>query len=251
MNTKVKRAPAPADDVDPPEVNLGTGLSSQQLAKLMFAATKDEPRATPGMTKFFKNLVVAQSYLLALLVVVTIVISLVFAPRTIYHLVVLDHDGLPHEVRQLYQLDEPNLTHTAILNMSMNVVTEVLTFGFNNADERLLSARHLFTPEAWQKFAKAYLQEGRLEKIKRNQQVLTAIASNGAVIVSEGKKNRKDSWVVQMPIITTFQAGSAALPKRSVLQLTLVRASTIEHPEGVAIDGWEELPAGAKVNKPQ
>ncbi|MBI3418532.1 MAG: DotI/IcmL family type IV secretion protein [Proteobacteria bacterium] len=245
--------------------NATTRLSVDNITKILFAATQDEPRATPQMTKFFRGLVEAQSYLLAILLGATILVSVAFATQTFYHLIILDHEGLPtagldrsgHRLAQpyahapylMYPLDEPNLTHTAILNMTMNIVTEVLTFGFNNADERLLSARHLFTNDAWQRFAKAYLQYGRLEKIKRYQQVLTAIATHGAVIVSEGMVYHRDRWVTQVPIVTTYQAGDKVAHKRSILQLTLVRASTLEHPEGVAIDGWEELAGGLGVRQ--
>ncbi len=230
-----------------PEVH--TRLSPTQVAHLLFAATKNEPRSTPGMAKFFRALVVLQSYLIAILMGTTILTAIAFAPRIYHHLVVLGHDALPERVQYIHALDEPNLTHTAIINMAMNVVTQVLTFGFNNADERLLNARHLFTRRAWNKFARAYLRYGRLDKIKNNQQVLTAIATDGAVVVLEGPYFGTDRWVVQVPIITTYQAGSKVAHKRSVLQLTLIRASTLKHPEGVAIDGWEELAAGLGVRQ--
>jgi intracellular multiplication protein IcmL len=212
-------------------------------------------------------LVLAQSWVIMLLVVLTILTFTVFAPKTIYHLVILDKQGVPTKLFMkgnppkevpgqyfyppylLQALDEPNLTHTAILNMAENVVTQVLTFGFNNADERLLGMRHLFTKEAWNYFGRAYLQQGRLDLIKRNQQVLTAVATAGPVVVSEGMVDDVDRWVVQVPIVTTFQAGKSSSTKRSVLQVTLVRASTLEHPEGVAIAGWEELAAGLGVRQ--
>jgi hypothetical protein len=234
---KPARRPRPAP---PPDTRFGM----ENVAKILFAATRDEPKANPTMVGFFRGMVVAQSYFIIILLGMVVLTGLVFASKTFYHLVILDKQALVERVQRVFPFDEPNLTRTAIINMGMNVVTQVLTFGFNNADQRLLAAQHLFTKECWQRFAKAYLQYGRLEQVKRYQQVITAIATAGAVIVSEGKIGRRDRWVVQVPIVVTFQAGAETQIKKSILQLTLVRVPTIEHLEGVAIDGWEELAAG-------
>jgi hypothetical protein len=236
--------PEPKRRAPPSSAPPDTRFSMENVAKLLFSAARNEPKANPTMVGFFRGMVVAQSYFIVILLGTVVMTGLIFAQKTFYHLLILDRDSLPSRTQIIYPFTEPNLTGTAITNMAMNLVTEVLTFGFHNADGRLLSARHLFTEECWQRFAKAYLQYGRLEAVKRNQQVITAIATAGAVVVAEGKINKRERWVVQVPIAVTFQAGAETATKRSILQLTLVRASTLKHPEGVAIDGWEELAAG-------
>lgn len=213
-------------------------LKPEHVYSTVFKPDMREPMASPGQYRVLRGVVTFQSNLILGLLFCTIICSVVFADQYIYHVAILDKEGLPEKVQQLLPLEEPNLTRTAITNMAMNVATEVMTFGFNNSDERLLRARRLFTDEAWQRFAKAYLSPGRLDKIKGLQQILTTIATNGAVISEEGEWAGRYRWVVQVPIVTTYQAGKRLQTQYSTLELTFVRAPTTKHPEGVAIDAW-------------
>jgi Type-IV b secretion system, inner-membrane complex component len=218
-----------------------TAIRPEQAYKVVFHPSEPAPVGTSSQYRFARGLVTILSYFIAILLAATVMVAVAFADTYFYHLVILDRERVPEKVQLLYPLDTPNLTHTGILNMAMNVATEVLTFGFNNADERLLRSRRLFTEDAWLRFATAYLKLGRLDRIKLNQQVLTSIASDNAVIISEGKSNRGvQQWIVQVPTITTYQAGKRVIPQRGTLEITFIKASTLEHPEGVAIDGWEQ-----------
>lgn len=219
-----------------------TAIKPEQVYKVVFHPSEPAPVGSSAQFRFARGLVTILSYIIAMLVFCTFMVYFMFADTYFYHFSVLDRERIPERLVTMRPLDTPNLTRTGITNMAMNIATEVLTFGFNNADERLLKSRRLFTEAAWLRFAKAYLKEGRLDKIKLNQQVLTNIASDNAVIVEEGKDSSgEQKWVVQVPTITTYQAGKKIVPVKSVLQLTLIKASTLEHPEGVAIDGWEQM----------
>ncbi len=219
-----------------------TAIKPEQVYKVVFHPSEPAPVGSSAQFRFARGLVTILSYIIAMLVFCVFMVFFMFADTYFYHFSVLDRERIPERLVTMHPLDNPNLTRTGITNMAMNIATEVLTFGFNNADERLLKSRRLFTEAAWLRFAKAYLKEGRLDKIKLNQQVLTNIARDNAVIVEEGKNSSGElQWVVQVPTITTYQAGKKIVPVRSVLQITLIKASTLEHPEGVAIDGWEQL----------
>lgn len=219
-----------------------TAIKPEQVYKVVFHPSEPAPVGSSAQFRFARGLVTILSYVIALLVFCTFMVYFMFADTYFYHFTVLDRERIPERLATMKALDTPNLTRTGITNMAMNVATEVLTFGFNNADERLLKSRRLFTEEAWLRFAKAYLKEGRLDKIKVNQQVLTNVAVENAVIIEEGPNAiGEQQWVVQVPTITTYQAGKRIVPVRSVLQITFIKASTLEHPEGVAIDGWQQI----------
>jgi intracellular multiplication protein IcmL len=224
-----------------PRLMTNPDLKPKHVYETVFAPEQREPMASPGQYRMLRGTVTVQSYVILALLFAVGFTGLAFADRYIHHLVILNKDGLPEKVKSLVPLDDPNLTRTAIVNMAMNVATEVMTFGFNNADERLLRARRLFTDEAWTRFAKAFLADGRLDKIKAQQQILTTIATDGAVIIQEGKWNNDYRWIVQVPVITTFQAGKRVAPQKAILQLTLVKAPTTKNPEGVAINAWSMI----------
>lgn len=228
------------DDVNiqpKPAVN----LDPDKVYDTVFKPDHDDPAGTPPQYMFLRDLVHFQSGVILFLMFLVILTSVVFADKDFYHLVILNRKAQPERVHHLYPLDEPNLTRTAITNMVEGMTTKVLTFGFNNADERLLAAKRLFTKVAWDRFVKGYLGPQRLDRIKDSQQVLTAIATKGAVIVWEGRKLGKYRWVVQVPILITYQAGQRISPQRTTLQVTLEKASTLKYREGVAILAWEML----------
>lgn len=219
-----------------------TAIKPEQVYKVVFHPAEPAPVGSSAQFRFARGLVTILSYVIAMLTFCAVSVYIMFADTYFYHLSVLDRERVPERLVVMRGLETPNLTRTGITNMAMNVATEVLTFGFNNADERLLKSRRLFTEEAWLRFAKEYLKEGRLDKIKVNQQVLTNVAIDNAVIIEEGTNNiGEQKWVVQVPTISTYQAGKKIVPVRSVLQLTFVKASTLKHPEGVAIDAWQQL----------
>ncbi len=221
-----------------------TAIRARQMVKSIFAPERTEPAGSPAMAGFLRGLVITQSYAIGLLLLFTILVSTVFADTTTHYLVVLDRTGFPTKVERLLALDSPNLTRTAITNKAMHIATQVLSYGFNNADARLLAAQQLFTPEAWKEFVHANLEAGKLDVLKTRQQILSTVARKGAVIVSEGYDPVKENyrWVVQVPVISSYLAGSDSLPRKIVLTLTFIRMPTDQYKEGVAIDGWKESP---------
>lgn len=222
----------------------GAKIEPQHIYKVLFAPERTEPPGSPGMYHALRSVVAVQSYFIACLLIFTVLTAYVFADKYFFHLVILNRAAFPDKVVTMTGLDEPNLTRTAIVNMAEHIATRVKSYGFHNVDQRLLEARRLFTEDAWLAFAKAHLKPGHLDEFKRNQQILTTIASNQPVIVSEGKENGVQRWVIEMPYISSYMAGQESSIKRGILHLILVRAPVDQYPEGVAISEWRETSGG-------
>lgn len=222
----------------------GTKIEPQHIYKILFAPARSEPPGSSAMYNVLRGVVAVQSYAIACLVIFMVLTAYVFADKYYFHLVVIDRNAFPKELVNLVGLDEPNLTRTAITNMAEHIATRVQSYGFHNADQRLLEAKRLFTDDAWLAFAKAHLKPGHLDEFKRNQQILTTIASKQPVIVSEGKENGVQRWVLEMPFISSYMAGQSTSTKSGVLRITLVRAPVDKYPEGVAIAEWREMGGG-------
>jgi intracellular multiplication protein IcmL len=213
-------------------------LRASHVAYTVFAPEQKEPMASPGQYRVLRGFVAFQSYAILFLLVMVVLAAVGFAPQYIYHMVVLGKDGLPEKVKPVYAFDQPILSRTAISNMALNVATQILTFGFNNADERILRARRYFTEKAWNRFVKGFLNPEILDKIKSQQQILTAIATKGPVIIREGPTKDNYEWVVQVPVLISYQTGRKVVPVSVILEITFVKSDSLKHPEGVAIDSW-------------
>ena len=198
------------------------------------------PVASAQSYTILRKIITVQSYAILLLIGLSFLAATVFSTKYAYHLIVKDKDGAPHELKNIIPLAEPNLTRTAITNLALSIATQIQTFGFNNADERLIAMKKYFSEEAWNQFVKAYLSQGVLDTIKTNQQVLTSIATNGAVITKEGLEEGRYQWVVQVPMLVTIQVGRKVETKRTTLEVTFVRASTLKYAQGLMIDSWSQ-----------
>ena len=141
----------------------------------------------------------------------------------------------------LVALDNPNLTNPALMSWVSQVVTEVLTFGFNDYRQRLNEASRHFTRVGWESFASALERAEFMEKIENKQMIVTSIPAGAPVVVSEGLVNGRYQWEVNIPMNITFQAGNKKEPKRSNLTITIVRVPYLENPNGIGIERWKQM----------
>lgn len=152
------------------------------------------------------------------------------------------YDAMDHEkkLRPLVSLSAPNLTDQAILSWSATSITEILTFGFGDFDQRILTQRPLFTSDGWSGFTKAIREQNMRENFKMRQLVLTTVPANMPVIVSKGEdEDGSYNWAVEMPIIMTYTTNNNVTErKRGIVRLTIVRVPPKQNVAGIGIKGW-------------
>jgi intracellular multiplication protein IcmL len=135
-------------------------------------------------------------------------------------------------------LTQPNLSNPALMSWVAQAATEVMTFGFNDYRRRLQEASRNFTRRGWESFTNA-LQEARIiESIEANSQVMSAAPRGAPVLQSEGVVNGQYQWVVQIPMVLSFQSGSQTRASNWIVTLVVVRVPRLESPNGVGIAQW-------------
>ena len=135
-------------------------------------------------------------------------------------------------------LDEPNLPTSKVLSWAANAATETMTFGFNDYRKRLQDSSRFFTRGGWQTFNDALSKSNLLDLVQGNQQVVTAVPRTAPVVVQEGLVNNVYQWQVQLPLNITYQVGNKEDNRPQLITLVIVRVSTLETPDGIAIDQW-------------
>jgi hypothetical protein len=183
--------------------------------------------------------IVVQSLMITVLALVDFAAVPVLRPTLLYYVRRIDQP-LGTE-RRIMGLEMPILTQNAILSWSSTAVTEIMTFNFADYNQRLSLFSDRFLPESWVKFVDALLKQDVINKFKHYNLVLTAAPSAPAIIVSEGidEKTGDYQWVVQVPVILNYVTNNNKNTRSSQLvELTLVRVSTLENPYGIAIKTW-------------
>lgn len=139
-------------------------------------------------------------------------------------------------------LNQPNLSTPALLSWVAQAATEVMTFGFNDYRRRLQESSRSFTKPGWESFTKALQASRIIETVETNQQVVTAAPSGAPIVESEGLFNGRYQWIIQLPLIVTYQSGTKTRSNRLLVTLVVVRVPRLESPNGIGIEQWIAVP---------
>jgi intracellular multiplication protein IcmL len=139
-------------------------------------------------------------------------------------------------------LNQANLSSPALMSWVAQAATEVMTFGFNDYRRRLQEASRNFTRRGWESFTQALQRSRIIEMVEANQQVVTAAPAGAPILQSEGLVNGRYQWVVQIPMVITYQAGSRTRSDSLLVRVVIVRVPRLESPNGVGIEQWVAVP---------
>jgi len=142
----------------------------------------------------------------------------------------------------MVQLNQPNLSNPALMSWVAQASTEIMTFGFNDFRRRLQESSRFFTRRGWESFSGALQQARILESIEANSQVVTAAPSGAPILRSEGVVSGQYQWVVEIPMVLSYQSGSKKRADYWVVTLVIVRVPRLESPNGVGIAQWIAQP---------
>jgi intracellular multiplication protein IcmL len=162
-----------------------------------------------------------------------VVIVNVYQPENRYFATTEDGRVVP-----MVPLSDPNLSRPALLSWAAQAATETMTFGFHDYRRRLQEASRHFTRPGWSSFVKALQEAGIIEAVETNRQVVSAAPRSAPTILSEGIMNGTYQWLVEMPMMVTYQYGSQQRNVSMNIRLTIVRVPKLESPNGVGIEQW-------------
>lgn len=139
---------------------------------------------------------------------------------------------------QMAGLPLPNMGSIAITSWVSGAATQIMTFGFNDIDERFSESRGNFTAQGWESFRKAMMVSGLVDEIIKSQQIITSAPSGPVVLVSEGLVKSKYRWTFDVPLLITFRSGSVKLSRFKTARVVVETIPTRENPTGVGIAEW-------------
>lgn len=139
---------------------------------------------------------------------------------------------------RMIPLNEPNMNDAAIVSWSARAASDVMTFGFHDYQRRLQESSTYFTRRGWQSFTEALDRSRVMEGVQKTQQVVTAAPKSAPVIIQQGLVDGVYRWIIELPLIVTYQSGTAQQSDTLNVQLVVVRVSTLDSPSGVGIQQW-------------
>lgn len=183
------------------------------------------------------RLAVMQSIIIIALIGVMFFVINIHQPEDRYFATTEDGRLVP-----MVALNEPNLSTPALMSWAAQAATEVMTFGFNDYRRRLQESSRNFTRHGWESFTQALQRSRIIEMMEQNQQVVTAAPQGAPVLQSESVVNGRYQWILQIPIVLSYQAGSKQRSDSLMVNLVVVRVPRLENPSGVGIEQWISTP---------
>ena len=135
-------------------------------------------------------------------------------------------------------LSQPNFSRPALLSWVTQAATEVMTFGFNDYRRRLQESSRHFTGPGWQSFTKALQSSKTIANVEQNNQVITATPRGAPIMKSEGVVNGQYQWIVEIPMVVSYESGGQSRKENMIMTIVIVRVSRLESPNCVGIAQW-------------
>ena len=139
---------------------------------------------------------------------------------------------------QMAGLRLPNMGRMALTAWAAQAASQIMTFGFNDVDERFALSHLNFTPSGWESFSKAMVASKLVETMVNTQQILTSVPESPPTLTQEGLINGRYTWSFDVPLLITFHAGEAKVSRQKTVHMVIEMIPTRENPNGVGISEW-------------
>ena len=139
---------------------------------------------------------------------------------------------------QMVGLARPVVTQQALFDWSADAASQVLTFGFNDYDQKLSQAQQKFTQDGWVSFANVMANSSFFKNVVSEKQLVTSVPSGTPLLMFEGLSQGQFNWIVEVPLMVTVRSGSLNRSVAQTVRLIIVPVPTAMNPMGIAIDRW-------------
>jgi len=138
----------------------------------------------------------------------------------------------------LVALPEPYINNALLLDWASQAATEILTFGFDDVNQRFASSSKYFSPEGLASFRENFPKSELFKNSQKFQQVITAIPRTPPTILGQGLHLGKNGWMLQVPLVLTVRVAGQEKRVNATVQMFVVRLPTTVNPAGLGIFTW-------------
>ncbi|MCD6055972.1 MAG: protein IcmL (DotI) [Gammaproteobacteria bacterium] len=137
---------------------------------------------------------------------------------------------------ELVPLNRPNMSTATIVQWATNAAVAAYTFDFNGYRRQLSETQaQYFTPDGWTSFLKALDTSNILKAVIQDKLIVSAAVTQAPVVKASGIVHGKYTWVIQMPMVVTYQSSAQINSMNYLVTLTIERVSLLDSPQGVGV----------------
>jgi intracellular multiplication protein IcmL len=134
--------------------------------------------------------------------------------------------------------NEPYRSRAEVVTWAASTAQQVMRFGYHDFRQHLQQVSTSFTPTGWESFTKAIKDARILEATEARKLVVSLDVLAAPEIKNAFVKDGVYTWYVQFPIVIKFEGQGAPAAIQATLILQIVRVSTLQSADGIAIEQW-------------
>lgn len=142
------------------------------------------------------------------------------------------------EIYNLHSLGEPVVTNDFILKWASLLATQVYNLNFEKYQEQLDTVKPRFTEHGWASLQTALQSSGFIKSIEQNKLISSAVVDGAPVISMHMIIHHRYTWVVEFPLLVTFQSASETRQQKLNVQVRVMRVPVLDVPQGIQCDGF-------------
>lgn len=144
--------------------------------------------------------------------------------------------GSEWRVQPPVPLDQPYLLTSDLLQWVSDAIPRAFNYDFNHYNTQLNSATKYFTPDGWKVFLNQLNNYANYNNVQAYKLFVSGTPAGAPFILNQGLLSGRYAWWIQMPITVNYAGYNPPPAKTLVLQVLVVRVSTLNNLMGVGID---------------
>ena len=137
--------------------------------------------------------------------------------------------------RLIYPTDQPLLSPAQTMRWAVDSVCALYTMDFVHYREQLNKSAEAFDAQGWNTWAKAFRQQGNIDRLTTERLVLSAVPGAAPSIKWEGVDQGVYTWRIKFPLLLHYENQQG--DNKDTLDVTVIvrRTTNPLHPDGLVI----------------
>jgi intracellular multiplication protein IcmL len=133
-------------------------------------------------------------------------------------------------------LSQPYMPTPDLLQWVNDSIQKAFTLDFYNYNDQLKNISQFFTQNGWQAFLNQLNIYANYNNVQAYKMFINATPTSAPIILQQGLLSGVYGWWVQMPIDINYASYTKASKQSLLLQMLVVRVSTLNNLSGVGIE---------------
>lgn len=139
-------------------------------------------------------------------------------------------------VTPIQAIDRPMQSIAQVRNWATEALLSSLTLTFANYKSQMNEYQLNFTDQGWRSYQEALRGASIIDTIIAQQLVTSVVATGAPVVKGKGiSENGRYGWMMEIPIVVTYESTSLKQQAPYLIELTVVRRPESENPSGLGI----------------